>query len=61
MRLNRKIIDKDLCIGCGLCEAILGKANAEMQLQSNGFYTGYKKSDREKEKVVLRICPGLMF
>lgn len=60
MRLNRKIIDKDLCIGCGLCEAILGKANAEMQLQSNGFFIPViKKSDREKEKVVLRICPGV--
>lgn len=60
MTVINKIVEKDLCLGCGLCEAVYGKDGATMQLQSNGFLTPViKKSQIESEKIILRICPGI--
>lgn len=54
------IVEKNLCLGCGLCEAVLGKDNVKMQLQADGFFTPFiMNSQIKQEGVIKRICPGV--
>jgi coenzyme F420 hydrogenase subunit beta len=57
----QQIVDKQLCLGCGLCEAVCGKKSVEMKLQSDGFFLPVIKSapSVEKEKIIAYICPGV--
>lgn len=56
----QKIVDKNLCLGCGLCETVCGKINVEMQLQKNGFFfPAIKNLQAEKEQIISQICPGI--
>ena len=52
-----KIINNDLCLGCGLCEAI-SRRKYKMHLTQRGFYrpeiTGEECDDK-----ICRICPGI--
>jgi coenzyme F420 hydrogenase subunit beta len=60
MSTINKILEKQLCIGCGLCEAVFGKDNLTMQLQPNGFLAPIIKTPQsEAEQIILRICPGI--
>lgn len=55
-----KIVNKGLCLGCGLCEAVFEKKNVEMKLDRNGFFIPVGKIyPDEKERVIHNICPGI--
>jgi coenzyme F420 hydrogenase subunit beta len=60
MRTINNIVGKNLCIGCGLCEAVCGKDGAVMQEKESGFLAPIIKNPKvEHEKLILRICPGI--
>ncbi|MCU7548270.1 Coenzyme F420 hydrogenase/dehydrogenase, beta subunit C-terminal domain [Chitinophagaceae bacterium LB-8] len=49
-----------LCLGCGLCEAVLGKENCTMQLRDDGFFhPQFKRLDKKSERVINEICPSI--
>lgn len=56
-----KIIKYDLCIGCGLCEAVLGKEFCSMELNDKGFYEPIVKEvlDKKESKLLKSVCPGI--
>ncbi len=55
-----KIYQNNLCIGCGLCESIVGTENIEMSLNSKGFfYPKVKHVIEEGENIIQSVCPGL--
>jgi len=55
------IINSNLCLGCGLCETIVGKARCEMKISSEGFYRPSFKSklNEEENNSILTCCPGI--
>lgn len=56
-----KILKYDLCIGCGLCEAVLGKDTCKMKINDKGFYEPVieKCLDRQEARTIKTICPGI--
>jgi coenzyme F420 hydrogenase subunit beta len=55
-----KIVDKSLCLGCGMCVSIYGQKNAKMQILDSGFMTPIILTPQsEKEKIIEQICPGV--
>jgi len=56
-----RIISNELCIGCGLCEAIGKNKGYKMVLRSNGFYYPElpEKRDKQIEKDILKVCPAV--
>ena len=52
-----EIIKNDLCLGCGLCEAV-SQGKCRMHLNRKGFYepeiTGTELDDK-----ISRVCPGI--
>lgn len=57
----RRILDADLCAGCGACVAVLGAGSGEMQLTAAGFLrpVPFKPLDAEQEASVRAVCPGI--
>lgn len=55
-----KIVSRNLCLGCGLCEA-MDPLNTSMQLKPNGFFEPSHKLPLVKSKAneILKICPGI--
>lgn len=60
MRSVKKIIDNDLCLGCGICESIAPK-KCTMEINEKGFYTPRFNSSLSKseEKMILKVCPAI--
>lgn len=55
-----KIKTDGLCLGCGLCESICGEKSVKMNLEADGFFRPVvKKIDKQKEKIVQSVCPGV--
>ena len=56
-----KIKKYDLCIGCGLCEAVLGEEVCKMTLNSKGFYEPEvkRKIGGTDSKRIKTVCPGI--
>ncbi len=56
-----KILQHNLCIGCGLCETIGIKEGYIMNLKENGFYKPEYNNKRNPdiEKKISKICPGI--
>jgi len=52
-----KIIKNDLCLGCGLCEAI-SKGECKMVLTKRGFYRPNMTKGHWSD-VIRKICPGI--
>lgn len=54
------IIKNDLCLGCGLCQAINQK-NCKMELSKRGFYRPLFNSPLSKEQKakISKLCPGI--
>jgi len=61
MKTVQDVIDNDLCLGCGLCEAIVGQEKCEMLINDKGFYRPNFKSsiNREENRLILESCPGI--
>jgi len=60
MRKNLKyIIDRKLCLGCGICESLGKNQGYSMYLGSNGFYSVEFPNNRNNilEQDILEICP----
>lgn len=57
----KKIINYNLCIGCGLCESILGQQKCTMKLDANGFYTPVVRGGltSQENHLINKICPGV--
>ena len=57
----KALLTHDLCLGCGLCEAIGNKEQYVMTLDDSGFYKPVEigERDRETEKRIEAICPGI--
>lgn len=55
-----KVVSSGLCLGCGLCEAILGDG-CEMTLDKKGFYyPKFKETVPKKEEALLEnLCPAI--
>jgi coenzyme F420 hydrogenase subunit beta len=55
------ILRYDLCIGCGLCEAIGKKADYVMILNEKGFYAPERRGRRneEVEELITAVCPSI--
>lgn len=56
-----KIKKFDLCIGCGLCEALMGKEGCKMELNEKGFYEPIMKDELDKKdsELLKSVCPGI--
>ena len=52
-----KIIKNDLCLGCGLCEAV-SNGICKMALTQRGFYEPKMIRDN-RNQYIGRICPGI--
>ena len=57
----KKIKKYDLCIGCGLCEAVIGKEVCTMELNNKGFYEPIVNEELNKKdsKLLKYVCPGI--
>ena len=57
----KSIIKHDLCLGCGLCEAIGENKGYVMDLKQNGFYEPKYEGERniEIEKIISKVCPAV--
>lgn len=59
MDLISKIQKNDLCLGCGLCEAI-DASHCKMQLTEDGFYRPrFSFLSDDTISVVKNVCPGI--
>lgn len=55
-----KIDKSGLCLGCGICESVLGSQSIKMNLESDGFYhPKIKHTTKDKEDVIKRVCPSI--
>lgn len=53
-----KIIKNDLCLGCGLCEAISPKSM--LRINVNGFYRPDPiPTDHNSINKIIHCCPGI--
>lgn len=61
MKTVQDIIKNDLCLGCGLCEAIVGRKKCEMVVSNEGFYRPKFKFpiSREENELIVGGCPGI--
>lgn len=51
----------ELCIGCGLCESVLGTDRCKMKLSDKGFYVPVFSSKISSEEcaAIKKLCPGV--
>lgn len=56
-----KIVNNNLCLGCGLCSSVLGKDKCEIKLTEKGFYVPSLKATTtsQEDKTIKQICPGI--
>ena len=56
-----KIKKYDLCIGCGLCEAVIGKEVCTMEINDKGFYEPIvnEELNQKDSKLLKYVCPGI--
>lgn len=62
MTLNaiEDVVNSDLCIGCGLCQAILGQEIISINLSADGFLVPTVHGDYSNSwKMIKRVCPGI--
>lgn len=61
MKIVQNIVEAGLCLGCGLCEAIVGKEKCEMVISDKGFYQPYFKADigEDGNRKILASCPAI--
>lgn len=56
-----RVINNELCIGCGFCESLGKDFGYSMKLKKNGFYYPVIPKQRNKaiEKKISNICPSI--
>lgn len=53
----KKVVDNDMCIGCGLCAAQCKTNAIQMKLNNFGFYTANVSNDSECDDDCINVCP----
>ena len=61
MKYVERITSHGLCLGCGLCEAVLGKNVCQMKLTDEGFYAPsfLQKVTVKQDALVRETCPAI--
>ena len=62
-RTLREIVENGLCLGCGLCQSVAGKARVEMAwVDPPGRLRPRIRQplDEATEQTILRSCPGVL-
>ncbi len=61
MSIIAEVVSNDMCIGCGLCEAIT-RGRVPMQMTDNGSLRplGIETLTKEEESVLSQACPGVV-
>lgn len=51
----------ELCIGCGLCESVLGTERCKMEINTKGFYIPVLSSQitNDERDLINQLCPGI--
>jgi coenzyme F420 hydrogenase subunit beta len=57
-----KILNNNLCAGCGLCQSIYGVDKISVELDSLGFYRPIIKQnlDKNEEALFAKVCPAVV-
>lgn len=57
----KKLKKYNLCIGCGLCQSVLGSGKCKVRLNSAGFYEPIVESelDRKDRSLLKCLCPAV--
>jgi coenzyme F420 hydrogenase subunit beta len=57
-----KILNNNLCAGCGLCQSIYGVDKISVELDSIGFYRPIIKQnlDKKEEALFAKVCPAVI-
>ena len=58
----KKIIQSDICAGCGLCESVIGKEKIKVELNNEGFYrpTELQKLSKAENDFFENSCPAVI-
>jgi coenzyme F420 hydrogenase subunit beta len=61
MRLSgiEDVVKLDLCVGCGICQAVAGKDCIKMHLNQDGFLRPMVVGNYESWNVIEKVCPGI--
>lgn len=61
MNILERILKYNLCLGCGLCETLLGTDNCEMKVNEKGFYVPVinKGLSKQQERLINNCCPSI--
>lgn len=55
----KRIVKNGFCVGCGLCQSVLGNDNCKIKLFDNGFYYPVITHKTVNDGIVRKICPGI--
>jgi coenzyme F420 hydrogenase subunit beta len=56
-RMIKKVVDNDMCTGCGLCVAQCKTNTIRMELNDFGFYTPNIADGSECDDECINVCP----
>ena len=60
IRSLEDIVDYDLCLGCGICQAIVGEDRVKIHMADDGFLRPKVLGDYAKFwETIKRVCPGV--
>ena len=56
------VVNNGLCIGCGLCQSVVGKDNIQISMSPKGRLEPkeLKKITPENFNKILNVCPGVV-
>ncbi|KAF0238246.1 MAG: coenzyme hydrogenase subunit [Prolixibacteraceae bacterium] len=56
-----KILNNNLCAGCGLCQSIFGENKISVKLNNDGFYRPNvnQKLNKSEGKLLSKVCPAI--
>jgi len=56
-----RILNNNLCAGCGLCQSIYGENKVSVKLNPDGFYRPevIQKLSKDEEQLLSNVCPAI--
>ena len=61
LRSLEDIVNADLCLGCGICQAIAGDNQVKIELDSEGFFRPKVLQDTSNSwDLIKQVCPGIL-
>jgi coenzyme F420 hydrogenase subunit beta len=57
-----KILNNNVCAGCGICQSMFGTNKISVELNDEGFYRPIEKQslDKSEEKLLSKVCPAVI-